>query len=263
MTEPTPEPEPAGTALAQTPASPMQILAHVASDPDCDVAKLTAIVELQERMVANEAKAAHANAMAKFQAECPPIPKRARGDKANFAPFEDIMAVVQPLLTKHGLAVSFSSEPAAEGSLRIVCHITKGMHTEARGFTCPVPTMINPKTNLPMANEAQCMGMALSYAKRYCLGAAWNVVTAGEDFDGGPAPLPAAAADPDAVKAPTRGERTRMNDLYTRYKKAGGLEATWWPMVAKTIGGVKAEADITPDEWDKVAVVVGEMEEAT
>jgi len=256
------------TAITPAPATPMAILAAVASNPECDVEKMTAIVELQERMMASEAKAAWADAMAGFQADCPIIPKRARGDKAKFAPLEDIMAVVSPLLREHGLSVSFSSEPAGAGALHITCHITRGTHTETRDFTCPVPSMINPKTNLPMANEAQCMGMALSYAKRYCLCAALNIVTAGEDFDGGPPPPnPAPDADPDAPQAATRAERSEAQQtadrLWARWLAAGG-DAKGWKSMLKQASGLTTITG--PDQldfaaWEKAEILVEEKEE--
>ena len=271
MTSPDTDIEPAGEATEIQPvarANPLAIIAAMAENPACDPDKLKQLMDLQERWEDRRARGEWSEAMAGLQAACPVVPKRARGDKARFAPFEDIMAMVRPLLQEHGLAVSFSSEPAAEGALRIVCHITKGTHTESREFTCPIPTMVNPKTGKAMVNEAQRMGMALTYAKRYCLCAALNIVTAGEDFDGGPEPNPAPAADPNAEQAPSRGERSVADNLalsfWKRWEAAGGTEDTWKAALQKASDGkpVNCPSDLDPEQWGKVNVLVGELEEA-
>ena len=151
MTDPTPTD--ADHEITPAPSSPLAIIQAVAADPACDVAKLEGLMALQERWEANVAKANWAEAMAGFQADCPIIPKRVMGDKAKFAPLEDIWAIASPLLRKHGLSVSFSSEPAEADCLHIVCHIAHGTHTETRDFTCPVPgEIISKRTGGSVAN---------------------------------------------------------------------------------------------------------------
>lgn len=82
-----------------------------------------------------------------------------------------------------------------------------------------------------------------------------------------PAPNPHAAADPNAPQAGTRDERSdaekTAGKMYKRWKDAtGGDDSEWWPFVAKVIGVAKSGDATTPDEWSKVAVVLGELEEA-
>jgi hypothetical protein len=242
-----------GGPLAKT--DPMALIASVANDPDCDVEKLERLLALQERMAAAQAQEAWATAMAEFQERAPLIVKTQAADRYAYASHAYIMERIRPLLAECGLSLSFSSEIAADGRIHLTCSIAHGTHVETREFTCPVP-------KVPGANDTQCMGAALAYGMKYLLVSALNLSVGGMDCDGAPEPKPRPEADENAPKAATRDNEQRLKALYTRYSQAGGPEAGWWPMVAKAIGVQKKPEEITAAEWDKVEVVVGEMEEA-
>ena len=249
------------TAITPAPATPMAILAAVASNPECDVAKMTAIVALQRSMMADDAKRDWADAMARFQADAPLIVKSQAADRYSFASHAYIMERIKPLLAECGLSLSFTSEILADGRLHLVCHIAHGTHVETREFSCPVP-------KVPGANDTQCMGAGLSYGMKYLLVSALNLSVGGMDCDGAPPPNPAPEADPDAPQAATRAEHSQAQQtadrLWVRWLAAGGDAASWKTMLKKASGlkTITGPDCIEFAAWEKAEVLVGEREEA-
>lgn len=141
--------------------------------------------DLQERYEKKLAADAYGEAMAKFAAICPMIQKKRTNTHLGsvFASYDDIMREVQPVLAKCNISLGFDTEtiippgdvPGA-GYITVTCRVRVGSHFEDKKFTCPVPGNVK-------VNDSQKMGIALSYAKRYCLCAALNIVVTDEDLD--------------------------------------------------------------------------------
>lgn len=91
-----------------------------------------------------------------------------------FAPFEDIMAQLQPALEKHGFTVSFTTKfDGASGVVRLIktCILTHtGGHSRSTEFAVRVGG------GPPGASECQADGAASTYAKRFALCDALNIV---------------------------------------------------------------------------------------
>lgn len=118
-------------------------------------------------------------ALAKFQSECPSVPKnktgQARAAKYKYADLADIISTAAPIWGKHGLSVMQWAEtiisPAdAWLSVRtVVAHKLGGS--------------IEGTFSVPLDQGMQQVGSQLTYAKRYALGAALCIAT-DEDTDG-------------------------------------------------------------------------------
>jgi hypothetical protein len=123
-------------------------------------------------------------ALARFQHICPPIEKKrgvslSRGGTEpdyKYAAFEDIMRAISPHLQTCGLSISFSASLNDAGMLTAECTVRCGTHSEKSAITMPVPAEMR-------VNATQKMGAAMSYAKRYALCNALNIVVTGEDMD--------------------------------------------------------------------------------
>jgi hypothetical protein len=141
-------------------------------DPD----RLEKLLELQERWEKHRAAEAFGKAIAEFQRRCPPIRKRreAKGERMRFrfASLDDVMAVAGPILADVGLAVSFSTK-MTEFGIEVTCRVRCGIHFEDHALCVPIPHM--------NVSDTQRYGAALSYAKRYALCAALNIVVTDED----------------------------------------------------------------------------------
>jgi len=152
---------------------PLQMLG-MAIERGMSVSDLAPLMDLVERDQANKARVSFMAAMAEFQATCPTIKKSSKGHNSNFAGLDEIFVTIQPHLAAAGLAVRFDSE-TGEGKQTAICYVShRDGHVEQSRFTCPIDSKM-------AANDSQKAGSANSYAKRYALCNALNLV--GSEFD--------------------------------------------------------------------------------
>jgi len=167
--------------IQHAPGSLLPAIVQLASDPRVDVTKLEAILLMQERMEAREATTLFHGALARLQANMPRVKKNGtidlrKGRPVPFAKYEDVMAVVGPMLAAEGFTVSFSEgEPGP--LIRWVATWRAHGHTESNTISLP------PDTG-PGRNELQARGSTNSYAKRYLVEDFLNIVREGADDDG-------------------------------------------------------------------------------
>lgn len=186
------------------PANPMQLL--MVAGTDADPVKLEKLMELQERWEAGEARKAYAQAIAKFQGEMPIVHKgrKETTGKYQFAGYDDIMRSAREHLASNGLSVSFSQEET-DATILVRCKVTHiGGHSETTPFTLPKDGPIKTRDGRNITSEAQAQGSANSYAKRYCLCNALNIVVSDEDTDAPP---------PEPVKTITQGQADDLREI--------------------------------------------------
>lgn len=163
-------------------ATLLNIIQQAANQPDFDVAKMQQLMELKRDWDRDRAAEVYANALTNFQANCPVVGKHRTATiasqkgsyKYQFAGYEDVMKQVKPLLNENKIAISFSTAATDKGILA-TCTLRVGTHAEKCTLEVPIPSM--------NVNDTQKYGAALSYAKRYCLCAALNIVVGDEDDD--------------------------------------------------------------------------------
>lgn len=134
------------------------------------------LVALYERMTEKDAERQFAVAFAKLQADTPSVqavrevPNNDGSVRYTYAPYEEIMAKVRPLLLKHGFTVTFSS---AVIDARIVQSCTL-QHVGGHKRTNQSAARIGKGP--PGSSEAQGDGAASTYAKRFALCDALNII---------------------------------------------------------------------------------------
>jgi hypothetical protein len=141
------------------------------------------LVELYERMQTKDAEKQFAAAFVALQSEMPPIvaskavPDKYGNIKYKFAPYEAIMETVRPLLQKHGFTLTFSMA-FADGRVVQSCTLQHtGGHSRTNQF------MARVGSGPPGSSEAQGDGAASTYAKRFALCNALNIICE-QDSDG-------------------------------------------------------------------------------
>lgn len=159
--------EPIGTA-----PSPLLILDRLVQQGG-SIEAIERMSALAERWQENLARQEFARAMAQFQRTMKPITKNRKADRFMYAGFDDIMREASPVLADCGISVGFDSEQN-DKVLSVKCRIRVGAYHEDRSFSVPIPLSLK-------VSEPQQYGAALSYAKRYCLCAALNIVVTDED----------------------------------------------------------------------------------
>ncbi len=142
---------------------------------------LSKMMDLYERNEKREAEKAFADALVALQGETirveatKAVDKKADGScRYRFAPYEEIMAKVQPMLTRHGFSITFDTE---EGETRLtsVCTLThKSGHSRSNRFACRY-------TKPPGSSDSQGDMSTKSYAKRGALCDALNIVIDHDD----------------------------------------------------------------------------------
>jgi hypothetical protein len=121
-----------------------------------------------------------AKALAAFQSEMPKVgkaqkatvPLKAGGSYSyKYAGLPDVVDAVVPLLTKHGLSFTCCPRRAADGTYELAGIL---LHTSGESLTGSLPIF---------GRQAQEIGSAITYGRRYLLGCMTGVVT-DEDEDG-------------------------------------------------------------------------------
>lgn len=171
-------------AIPQTPNNPFALIA-LGIERGIDPEKMKGLYDLYERHERNQAAERFGVALAAFQGACPTVLKHRKTKESagssfgyNFASFDDVMAQAKPFLVANEISVSFDTNHNLEkGILTVTARIRVGTHFEDKTFSCPVASSLK-------ISDAQKYGSALSYAKRYCLCAALNIVTTDQDDDG-------------------------------------------------------------------------------
>ena len=181
-------PDPEGQGLV--PAQPMALatvdrLLATAVANDISVDALEKLLGLHERMQATAARAAYAEALSAFQADCPVIPKTKSANAGNYsykyAPLDVIVSTVGPILRAHGLSYRFDTafEATEYGQAQVVRCIVQHRdgHSEASEFRTPTDAGAR-------MNDMQKSASAQTYAKRYAFCNALGILTGDEDNDG-------------------------------------------------------------------------------
>lgn len=161
----------------------LSVIARAAADPNVDIDKLERLLEMQERVLARDAKAEYMAALAEMQPKLPVIGERGgikdRGGniQSTYALWEDINEAIKPVLAEHRFALSFKTR--REASEIIVTGILShaGGHSEQTELSLPSDTSGSK-------NAVQAVGSSTSYGKRYTASALLNLTSRGEDDDG-------------------------------------------------------------------------------
>lgn len=170
-------------APVQEPNSLLPAIITLAKDPAVDVAKLSALLDMQAKMEVRQAEQAFTEAFARLSPNLPQIKKGGvidlgKGRKIAFARFEDIDRVIRPLLGAEGFTLSFDSQPRDGGGLVVTGHL---MHRAGHSRVATIPL---PLDQGPGRNNLQAVGSTLAYAKRYLVEMLLNLVRESEDDDG-------------------------------------------------------------------------------
>lgn len=176
-------------STAVEPAREVSMFERLAMDPTVDVAKLEKLIEMQERIMRHNARAAFNAAFARMQPDIPEIDEKgkivAKGSvRSTYAKLEDIHAAIKPILAKHGFAVRHRTEWPRDGVIRVVGILSHEQgHAEESVFEAPMDRS-------EYRTDIQSMGSTVSYGRRYTTLDLLNIATRAQDNDGATAGRP-------------------------------------------------------------------------
>ena len=177
-------------------------LIQQAIEHNSGVETLERLLDMATKVRDREARDAWHEAMARFQAEAPTLPKSRTAHvrmkqggsySYNYASLDAIIPVLRPVLARHGLSVTYKTT-FAQGCVTAICRVAHERgHVEETEFLAPVDT--EARMSAP-----QQMGAASTYARRYALLAALGL--APED-------------DPDAAGVQSSAQSVQMPQRQT------------------------------------------------
>lgn len=164
--------------------TPMAMIAQAVAQ-GADVAKLSALLDLQERYEKTEARKAFVSALTEFKNNPPEIFKTKNvsfgGGKAAYkhATLSDVSSIIGAALSKVGISHRWETEQLEGGMIRVTAVLT-----HALGHSERTPLQASPDSS-GSKNSIQAVGSTVSYLQRYTLLSATGMaVSDGTDDDG-------------------------------------------------------------------------------
>lgn len=197
-----------------------------------NVAAFKELVILSEHMEDRNAERAFASAFVELQAEMPkvqatkPVPNNDGGVRYRFAPFEDIMAQVGPMLLKHGFTISFSNRFDGDRMIQSCTLQHRGGHKRSNDFAVRVGQ------GPPKATVSQADGAAATYAKRFALCDALNIVVSHLDND---ARIEGGTVTPEQAEELEHRAKMTNSDIARFLKVAGANSFAQIPAVKYSV----------------------------
>lgn len=171
-------PAPAALPATTTHDPALAMIERFAADPNFDVNKLQALMSMRERELKRIAEQEFNAAFARMQPRIPTIGEKAHTDKGTYAPREDIVEVIRPILAESGFSLSFRSEWPEKDLICIVGILThEGGHSRESRF-------MTASDQSGSKNAVQARGSAVEYGRRYTTCDLLNIATRKADDDG-------------------------------------------------------------------------------
>ncbi len=149
-----------------------------ALEKNVPVESLERILTMRRELKEEYSKEAFFRALAGFQSKCPTIEKKKKGTVAKYAPLEDVMEDVKPLMLEFGFSCMVTSETFADRITAYCKIIHVEGHSETVSFTAH--HLVQNKA----ISAAQLDAGTFNFARRQAFCSAFNLVTRDEDVDG-------------------------------------------------------------------------------
>jgi hypothetical protein len=156
-------------------AAILSVIERAAANPDVDLDKLERLLEMRERVEAQQARKAYYSGMAEMRPALPSIKKEGvidigRGKPISFAKWEDINDAIVPVLSSYGFSIFFITD-VLEGKVKVTCKVAhEAGHSEETSLPLPADTSGSK-------NAVQSIGSSVSYGKRYTAAALLNLTS--------------------------------------------------------------------------------------
>lgn len=166
-------------------AAIIQVIERAAINPNVDIDKMERLLEMQERIMARDAKSAFSSAMSDAQSQVRPVAADATNPqtRSKYATYAALDRAVRPIYVQHGFALSFNTtDGAADDHIRLTCNV---MHRDGHSelYRVDMPADGKGAKGGDVMTKTHAAGAAMSYGQRYLLKLIFNIAV-GEDDDG-------------------------------------------------------------------------------
>ena len=246
---------------AVTKQEPMQIVAHddapmvamierIAMDPSIPIDRLEKMLAMKESMDDKAAARAFAAAFAAASSEFPNIPMNGEGNnKKPYATLKDIISHTRPVLSKHGLALSFLIDTTAKNVIVTAELQHVAGHSKKTSIDLPNDTSGSK-------NAVQAVGSSQTYGQRYTAQAILGLSLGEDTEDDGKASGP---VQQEAPKQQYSWAGTVIQDLPEDATPRDKAEAITNALCAQ-FRRMKGLRQIS-NEWDRRADLIGSLED--
>lgn len=231
----------------------MGALIQQAVEHGSGVETLERLLAMAKDVRAEQARAAWHDAMAKFQAEAPVVNKskkarvqtRTGGSyEYSYAPLEDLISAMRPVLAKYGLSVVFKTivdKTHVEASADVA-------HQDGHVESCKFAVPIDLESRM---NAAQQVGSACTYARRYAYLSALGLSPEDDDdagnaarpYDGTRTQQPITHSRPDRrTQAPTPESAPVWRGKFAKMESKNGVKPNGEPWILWKFTGSDGEA---------------------
>lgn len=156
------------------------VIQQMVTSGNFDVSVARELLEMQKDFMKHQAVINYNNDFALMSKEIPVIAKSKKAHNTSYAPLEDIVSVVQPILSKYGFSISFTTEQQGLEAVTVNCILQhKDGHSTSTSLMLPTKAVNNSM------NAMQAIGAAISYGKRYTICGILNIATAQDDDNNG------------------------------------------------------------------------------
>ena len=163
------------TIKTDRPATPLDIVNHaMQSGREISLDQIEKLYELQERHEKNEARKAFNVAMNRFKSNQIVIKKTAKGHNNMFAPLDEIVTAVTPILSENGLSLTWDIEDLEKG-VRVSAVISHEQGHSQRISLTSMPDKSGGKSDI------HALGSIITYLQRYTACPALGIAASGDD----------------------------------------------------------------------------------
>lgn len=179
-------PEAEVPSVQAEPTSLMEVLARAARDPAVDVAKMQALLNMQQGLEARDAKREFAQAMNEVQKKIRPVIADANNPqtRSKYATYEQLDHFLRPIYTEHGFSISFGTGDTDKSEVVRVTAMLRHSSGHEEPYHIDMPADGKGAKGGDVMTKTHAAGSAMSYGKRYLFIAMFNIPVRGEDDDG-------------------------------------------------------------------------------
>ncbi|WP_420415250.1 ERF family protein [Roseibium sp.] len=164
----------------------LRMIQEAATNPDIDLDRMERLFEMRERIVAKEAETSFFASMKAAQAEMPQVVRDAKNDqtRSRYAKYETISRAIQPVIAKHGFALTFSEADSDKPNcIRVVCEV---MHEfgHSKTYTADIPFDNVGMKGTANKTNTHAYGSTKQYGRRYLKCDIFDIAVTDQDHDG-------------------------------------------------------------------------------
>lgn len=167
--------------VVENATSMLAVIGKMASSPEVDIDKVERLMSLQFQMQDRENEFSFNLAMSNAQSEIGIIEKNQRNDqtRSNYADLGQIISIITPIYTQHGISISFDSGHLTDECIPITAYVSACGHTRPYHYDSPLTDKgIKGAT---MMTPAHARGSAVAYGRRYLVCMIFNIATVDDD----------------------------------------------------------------------------------